>query len=87
MIRLQIKVVPKASKDRVGGWLGDRLKVTVTAPPEKGKANRAVVEVLAAALGVPRARVRVAAGETTPFKTVEVDGIDPETALARLNRR
>jgi uncharacterized protein (TIGR00251 family) len=73
-VRLQLKVVPKSSKNRVVGWVGDRLKVQVTAPPERGKANEAVVGVLADALGVPRSRVRIVSGETAPLKTVEIDG-------------
>ena len=75
-MRLHLKVIPKASRDRVAGWVGDRLKVQVTAAPERGKANDAVVEVLAAALGLPRGRVRIVAGETSPLKTVEIDGDD-----------
>ena len=75
-MRLHLKVVPKSSRDRVVGWVGDRLKVQVAAAPERGKANDAVVEVLAAALGVPRSRVRIVSGGTSPLKTVEVDGDD-----------
>jgi uncharacterized protein (TIGR00251 family) len=73
-MKIQLKVVPKSSRDRVVGWVGDRLKVQVTAAPERGKANAAVVDVLAGALGVPRSRVRIVAGETSPLKTVEIDG-------------
>ena len=51
-MRLAVKVVPKASRDGVAGWLGDALKVCVTAPPERGKANAAVERVVAHALGV-----------------------------------
>jgi uncharacterized protein len=81
-MKLQLKVVPKSSRDRVVGWIGDRLKVQVTAAPERGKANEAVVKVLAAALGVSRSQVRIIAGETSPLKTVEVD-VD-HALLARL---
>ena len=81
-MRLHLKVVPKSSRDRVVGWVGDRLKVQVTAAPERGKANDAVVEVVAAALGVPRSRVRIVAGETSPLKTVEVDA--DESVLSKL---
>jgi uncharacterized protein len=76
-VRVQLKVIPKSSKDRVVGWVGDRLKVQVTAPPERGKANDAVIEVLAGALGLPRSCVRIVAGETSPLKTVEIDGDRP----------
>jgi uncharacterized protein (TIGR00251 family) len=75
-LRLHLKVVPKASRDRVVGWVGDRLKIQVTAAPERGKANDAVIDVLAAALGVARSQVRIVTGETSPLKTVEVDGSD-----------
>ena len=81
-VRLHLKVIPKSSKDRVVGWVGDRLKVQVTAPPERGKANDAVVDVIAGALGVPRSRVRIVAGGTAPLKTVDVDGDD--AVLAKL---
>jgi uncharacterized protein (TIGR00251 family) len=84
-LRLHLKVVPKASRDRVVGWVGDRLKVQVTAAPERGKANEAVIEVLSAALGLPRSRVRIVAGETSPLKTVDVDG--DESLLLKLPGR
>jgi hypothetical protein len=47
--------------------------VQVTAAPEKGKANAAVVEVLAEALDLPKSALRITSGETSPLKTVEVD--------------
>jgi uncharacterized protein (TIGR00251 family) len=81
-LRLHLKVVPKASRDRVVGWVGDRLKVQVTAAPERGKANDAVIGVLAAALGLARSQVRIVAGETSPLKTVEIEA-DP-SVLSRL---
>lgn len=46
----------------------------MTAAPEKGKANAAVVEVLAEALNLPKSALRIVSGETSPLKTVEVDG-------------
>lgn len=70
---LLLKVHPKASRDRVVGWVGDRLKVQVTAPPERGKANEAVIGLLADVLGVPRSAVRVTSGQTSTLKTVQVD--------------
>jgi len=84
-MKLPLKVVPKASRNRVVGWVGERLKIQVTAPPERGKANDAVVEILAEALGLPSARVRIVAGETSPLKTVEIDG--DNSLLGRLPPR
>ena len=86
-MKLSVKAVPKSSRDRVAGWMGDTLKVCVTAAPERGKANAAVVGVLSDALGVPRAAVRIVAGKTSPRKTVEVDNLDEAEARRRLDAR
>ena len=48
----------------------------MAAPPERGRANAALVELLAEALGIPRARVRVVGGATARRKVVEIDGLD-----------
>ena len=45
--RLRIKVVPRSTRDEVVGWLGDALKIKVTAPPQKRRANEAVVALIA----------------------------------------
>ena len=71
-MKLKIKVVPKSSRNSAAGWMGDTLKVCVNAAPEKGKANRAVQEILAAALGLPKGNVRVVSGLTSARKLVEI---------------
>jgi len=82
--RLSVKVVPKSSRDRVVGWLGEALKVAVSAPPERGRANDALCAVLADALAVPAAHVRVVAGHGAPRKVVEIDGMDEAEARRRI---
>jgi len=57
------------------GVLGDALKIAVTAPPEKGKANHAVVEVLARVLRIKRSDIEIIAGHTQPRKTVRIAGL------------
>jgi uncharacterized protein (TIGR00251 family) len=84
-MKLQLKVIPKSSRDRVVGWIGDRLKIQVTAAPERGKANAAVIGVLAEALGLSRSQVRILSGGTSPLKTVEISG--DEALLGRLPPR
>lgn len=81
--RLEIKVSPKASRNAVSGWMGEVLKVSVTAAPEKGKANEAVETLLAEALGVAKSAVRVVAGHTSKQKRVEIAGLD----LGEVRRR
>ena len=84
MIKLAIKVVPGASRNGVAGWLGDVLKVRVTAPPERGKANAAVEATVAEAVGVPAASVRVVAGHTSPRKVIEIAGLSEAEVRERL---
>ena len=81
--RLRLRVHPKARKDALTGFHGGALKVSVTAPPEKGKANDAVVKLLAKALGLPKGAVTIVAGETSQDKTAVV-GLSPEELRNRL---
>ena len=76
-MKLPLKVVPGASSEGIQ-WLGDdhgTLKVRVTAAPEKGKANKAVVKLIAKHLGVPISAVAIISGHTGHNKTVEITGM------------
>lgn len=81
---ISVKVVPGASRSRIAGPHGDALKVQVAAPPERGRANDAVCDLFAEALGVPRRAVSVARGLTSPSKTIRVDGLTPDEVERRL---
>jgi uncharacterized protein (TIGR00251 family) len=84
-IRFSVRVQPRASRSEIVGLHGDALKVRLSAPPVDGAANAALVELLAAALGVPRRSVRVVSGATSRGKIVEVDGVGVEN-MRRLAR-
>jgi uncharacterized protein (TIGR00251 family) len=71
---IDIVVAPRSARERVGPAVGDRLRVAVNAPPVDGKANEAVVRVLAEAFGVPRSAVAILRGETGKRKTVKIAG-------------
>ena len=83
-VTFAVKVVPGAARDRIAGVLGDALKVQVSAPPEGGKANARLCDVLAAALGVSARAVHVRSGHGNPRKVVAVDGVDAHEASRRL---
>jgi uncharacterized protein (TIGR00251 family) len=83
--RLRLRVAPGARRDAIVGPHGGALKLSVTAPPERGKANRAVVELLAAALGVAAASVQLTAGTGSPDKTALLP-LSPDEVRARLAR-
>ncbi len=69
---IRIKVVPGAKQEGLAGLLGDRLKLRVRAPPEDGRANQAVCDLLQRLTGARR--VTVIAGLTSPAKTVQLEG-------------
>ena len=83
-VRLSLKVVPGASRDRIVGVLGDALKIAVSNPPQGGAANKAVVRLLADALGVAEASIRILRGHSTPRKEVLVGGITAQQLTSRL---
>jgi uncharacterized protein (TIGR00251 family) len=83
-VRLPVKVVPGAARDRIVGALGSALKVQVAAPPEQGKANARLCALLAEALGVPARSVQVVSGHGSARKVVVVHGLDVDTVRARL---
>lgn len=74
-MKLSLKVVPGASRSGIAGWLGDSLKVRVTAPAESGKANAAVIEVLSETLNIPKNFIEIVVGGASPRKVVEIDGL------------
>lgn len=82
--RFAVRVHPGARRAGVQGRYGDAWKVSVSAPPVDGRANDALVEVLASALDVPRRDVAVVHGATNRRKLVEVQGLDLATAESRL---
>lgn len=83
---LNVKVVPGASRDRVAGRYGDGIRVQVAAPPEGGKANKAVIRLLAEFLDVKPDAMRIVRGHTQPRKVVEIAGVDATTLADRLQR-
>jgi uncharacterized protein (TIGR00251 family) len=83
--RIELRVQPGARERGLAGWRSDgSLKVKVPEPPEDGKANRAVIELLAERLGVRPAAVTVVRGASSRSKTVEVAGLTPGEIRARL---
>jgi uncharacterized protein (TIGR00251 family) len=82
--RLRLRVVPGAAKPGVVGRYGDAWKVRVAAPPERGAANAAVVDLVARTLGVRLQAVRLVSGQGSRDKIVEVDGLRSDEAEERL---
>ena len=86
MARISVTVSPGAARTELVGRHGDGWKARVAAPPERGRANDALVELFANALAVPRSSVRVASGQAAKRKVVQVDGLEDREAERRLTR-
>jgi uncharacterized protein YggU (UPF0235/DUF167 family) len=82
--RLAVRVAPGAARAAVVGRHGSGWKLRVVAPPERGKANAAVVRLVAGAAGVAEQDVRVVSGHGARDKILELTGIDPEELERRL---
>ena len=85
MAVVAVKVVPNASADRVAGRYGEAIKLAVAAPAEDGKANRAVLRLLADVLGVKPFRLQIIKGQYQPRKLVKVEGMEQAEVDARVN--
>ena len=86
---LHVRLTPKSSAARIGG-VEDHggkpvLKAYVTTPPEDGKANAALLALVAEWLGVPKSAVALASGQKSRLKSVEVSS-DPDKLLAKISR-
>ncbi len=81
---ISVKVVPGGSRDKIAGALGDCLKVATSAPAEKGRANKAVAEILADALGVDKRDVEIISGRTGPRKEFRLNKISARAVRRRL---
>lgn len=82
---LSLRVTPNAGRDAIDGVEirddnSSVLRLRVSAVPDKGKANAAVLALLAKAFGVPKSSLSVVSGETARFKTVLVAGASAELA-------
>ena len=84
--RLRVRVAPGARTAAVVGRHGEAWKLRVAAPPADGKANEAVLRLLAETLAVPRARVALVSGHSGRDKVVELTGIDAAETDRRLAR-
>ena len=85
-MKLSLKVVPGSSRNGISGWLGDSLKIRVTAPAESGKANAAVMALLAETLDIPVNAMEIVSGISTPRKIIEIRGLTEKEIRQRLKQ-
>lgn len=81
---LDVHVQPRAKRDEIAGWHGERLRVRLTAPPVDGAANEALIKFLAMALGLKRSQIKLTLGERSRDKTVRIERITPTDLNQRI---
>jgi uncharacterized protein (TIGR00251 family) len=82
---IAVHAQPGARRNAILGERAGALRVAVTAPPEKGKANAAIQSVLAEGLGCRPSQVRILSGESSRQKRFLVGGLDPEELRRRID--
>lgn len=81
---IQVRVVPRSSREEVAGVSEGAIRIRLTAPPLENRANEALVRFLSRALGVSRSQVELVAGERGRNKVVRVHGMVREEIFRRL---
>jgi len=82
--KISLSVYPNASRNEIMGFTDGVLRVKVSAPPVKGKANKELTDYLSRLLGVDRGSVSIIKGHTTRNKVVAIDGLSWEKVMKRL---
>jgi len=83
-VKISLRVYPNASRNEVVGFTNGILRVKVSAPPIKGKANRELITFLSRLLGVDKSSINIIKGHTTRNKVVAIDGLGREEVVERL---
>ena len=84
---LEFKVIPGASTTEFADLKAEVIRVRVSAPPEKGKANKEVIRFIAKSLGIPKANIVLLAGETSRRKRVLVKGMSKTQVMRDWQRK
>jgi len=82
---VNVRIIPRASKNQIQGVLGDALKIRLQAPPVDGKANDALVRFLSDTLEFPVRNILVLSGKTGRNKRILLSGLDAAEANSRLD--
>jgi uncharacterized protein (TIGR00251 family) len=82
---LAIRVTPNAGRNEITGWRDGVLQVKIAAPPDKGKANKELIDFLSQALGVKKYAISIIKGQTSRNKVIAIEGTSREEIINKLN--
>ena len=81
-IEFEVIAKPKSRKEGIAGVHDGALRIAITAAPEKGRANDAIVKVLSELLNVPTKAITIVSGQTSRRKRIRIDGVEADALLA-----
>ncbi len=81
-IILEVKVLPNSSRNKIVGEFNGALKIAVNAPPEEGKANKAIIDLLSAILDIPKKNIQILSGQTNSHKKIKILGITKDKFIS-----
>jgi len=79
---LDIRVLPRSSRNEIVGKQDDVYRVKLTSPAIEGKANKALITLLAKRLGLPKAKIQIVSGERSRTKRIRIQGLAPDEVEA-----
>lgn len=85
-VRLQVKVLPRASRDEIIEITDDYLRVKLTAPPVEGEANKRLTKFMGKALGCSSGKIKIISGATGRNKLLEISGLTEDKIRSQVNR-
>lgn len=83
---LSVQVQPRASRNAIAGWIGEVLKIRLTAPPVEGAANTACLAFLADLLDLPQSQLEILRGDRSRHKIIRISGLTQGEVHARLDK-
>ena len=83
--RISVRVYPNAARSEVVGFADGVLRIRVSAPPVKGKANNELLALLSVVLGIGKSRISIIRGHTTRNKVIAIDGLSQEEIMNQLS--
>jgi uncharacterized protein len=84
--RLTVKVTPNAGRNEITGFKEGVLHVKIGAPPDKGKANKELVDFLAERLGIRKSAISILKGDTSRSKVIAIEGVNNQEAIKKLSK-
>ena len=85
-IIVKVKIVPGSSKNKIIGVYNDSLKITITAPPVEGKANKKCIAYLAKYFDVAKSKIEIILGQTSKNKLIKIYDISKKEFLDKIDK-